>query len=138
MARKSKAGEPGTNGVHPGSPVAVADPPTTEQPPREPTGSPAAAKTRPAASYSAKSDRTTCLEVAVWARVVKVGEAEEYTQYSLTVSRSCCDRDDNWSENSFYRVHDVPVLLYLVQQAYQWCVAQRTDVKVGTDGDEPF
>lgn len=44
----------------------------------------------------------------------------------------------HWTENSFYRAHDVPVLLYLVQQAYQWCLSQRTDVKLESDGDMPL
>ena len=135
MARRKKHDEPGENGV------AVADPPDTSAAPAalpEQAGPEEPKKNRPAASFAAMSDRTTRVEVAVWARPVKVGEAEEYTQYSLTVSRSWRDRDGNWTGNAFHRVHDVPVLLYLVQQAYQWCLAQRTRVRVEADGDVPF
>lgn len=121
MARKRKADEPDGDGV-PERGTAVADPPTVEQA--------AAQKNRPAASFAAHSDRTTRLEVAVWARPVKVGETEEYTQYSLTVSRSWPDTDGNWRQTAFYRAHDVPVLLSLVTQAYHWCVAKRTEVRV--------
>lgn len=102
-----------------------------------PGGGPAARPTppnRPAASFAAHSDRTTRIEVAVWSKQVKVGE-EEYTQYSLTLSRSWRDREGSWQGNASFRVHDVPVLLYLVGQAYHWCVAQRTSVKIG---DEPL
>lgn len=115
--------------------AAVADPP-----PEQHTGeaAPPAPKNRPAASFAANSDRTTHLEVAVWARQVKVGEAEEYTQYSLTVRRSWRDKDGRWTDNGFYRAHDVPVLLFLVQQAYHWCLAQRTEVRAGTDEHTPF
>jgi len=92
-------------------------------------------KNRPAASFAAHSDRTTRVEVAVWAKLVKVSEVEEYTQYSLTLSRSWRDKEGQWFGNAAFRIHDLPVLLYLVQQAYNWCVAQRTTVKIG---DEPL
>jgi len=91
-------------------------------------------KNRPAASFAAYSDRTTRIEVAVWAKLVTVSEQEEYTQYSLTLSRSW-QKDGQWHGNAAFRIHDLPVLLYLAQQAYNWCVNQRTTVKIG---DEPL
>lgn len=122
--------------------TAVLDPPSGETSggtqTEETAGQPAAPKTRPAASFAASSDRTTRIEVAVWARQVKVSESEEYTQYSLTLTRSWRNMDGQWTENDFYRVHDVPVLLFLVQQAYHWCVAQRMQVHVRTDESLPF
>lgn len=115
--------------------VAVAELPANgrhELPPQsEPTGE--GKKNRPAASFAAHSDRTTCLEVTVWARQVKVSEAEEYTQYALTVSRSWRDKDGKWTPNASYRIHDVPVLLFLIQQAYHFCVNARTEVKIGNE-----
>ncbi|HYH66306.1 MAG TPA: hypothetical protein VD866_16560 [Urbifossiella sp.] len=147
MGRKRKAEDP--EGV-----VGIADPPpavlpadaegqpeaaaTPEIPGEQPAELPVTPRNRPAASFAAMSDRTTRVEIAVWARQVKVGEGEEYTQYALTVSRAWRDKDGNWTSNAFHRVHDVPVLLYLVQQAYQWCLAQRTQVRVEADGDVPF
>jgi hypothetical protein len=117
----------------------VAEPPVPEQQNGQPVAEqPAAPKIRPAASFAANSDRTTRIEVAVWARQVKVGEAEEYTQYSLTARRSWRDRDGNWTVNDFYRAHDVPVLQYLIGQAYNWCVAQRTEVRIESDEPLPF
>ncbi len=145
MARKKKSDEPADNGV-PLNGTAVVDPPTETPAPQQPNGTPGdgqsagqptaqAATNRPAATFTALSDRTTCLEVAVWARKVKVGDQEEYTQYALSLSRSWRDRDGKWTQNSSYRVHDVPVLLFLVQQAYNFCVNARTEVRIG---DEPL
>jgi hypothetical protein len=99
---------------------------------REPQAAPV--KNRPAASFSAYSDRTTRIEVAVWAKLVKVSEQEEYTQYTLTQSRSW-QKDGAWHGNACFRIHDLPVLLYLAQQAYNWCVSRRTEVRIG---DEPL
>jgi hypothetical protein len=105
---------------------------TVSPPPVEPK------KNRPAATFAAHSDRTTRLEVAVWARVVKVAEGEEYTQYSLSLTRAWKAEDATWAVSSSYRAHDVPVLLYLVGQAHQWCLAQRTTIRTGGDDDLPF
>jgi hypothetical protein len=93
---------------------------------------------RPAASFAAQSDRGTRVEVAVWSKRIVITEQEEYTQYTLTLSRSWRDKDGNWFGNASFRIHDIPVLLYLVQQAYNWCLAQRTEVHVESNGDVPF
>ena len=134
MSRR-KRGEPSMNGS-----AAVLDPPTEvilEKSVEELV--PAPAKTRPVISFAANSDRTTRLEVAVWARTVKVSETEEYTQYSITLARAWRDTEGNWTGNGFYRAHDIPVLLYLVEQAYQWCLQQRTHTRsIETDDDVPF
>ena len=66
-----------------------------------------------------------------------MSEQEEYTQYALTLSRSWL-KDGQWHGNASFRIHDIPVLLYLVQQAYNWCVAQRTEVHIESNGDVPF
>jgi hypothetical protein len=136
MSSRRKRGDPSANGTA----TAVLDPPPPEPTPEPPTDPPQVApKTRPAVSYAAHSDRTTRIEVAVWARTVTVSETEEYTQYSLTVSRAWRDADGHWTGNGFYRAHDVPVLLYLVQQAHHWCLSQRTQVRTPeADGDVPF
>lgn len=113
----------------------TAETPVAEVATGPPTDPQAAPKQRPATSFAAMSDRTTRIEVAVWARQVKVAAKEEYTQYALTIARSWRDGEGSWSRNDFHRAHDVPVLLFLVQQAYHWCLAQRTDVRVV---DEPL
>jgi hypothetical protein len=137
MARRRKPDEPEMNGVSSAG-TAVEELPVQEQSNGEPTASAAAPKNRPVASFAASSDRTTRLEVNVWARQVKVSDNEEYTQYALTIARSWRDKDGNWSGNSSHRVHDVPVLLYLIQQAYTWCVTQRMQVRFSQDDELPF
>ena len=136
MSSRRKRGDPSTNGTA----TAVLDQPATEprpEPPSDPL--PVVPKTRPAVSYAANSDRTTRIEVAVWARKVTVSETEEYAQYSLTLSRVWRDTDGNWTGNGFYRAHDVAVLLDLVQQAHHWCLSQRTQVRIPeTNGDVSF
>ncbi len=108
-----------------------------QTPPPEQNGKPK--PNRPAAAFAANSDRQTRIEVAVWGNVVKVSESEEYTQYSLTLSRTWrSDKDGNWRGNGSFRIHDVPVLLYLVEQAYHWCVAQRTTVRIESTEPLPF
>ena len=94
-------------------------------------------KDGPVATFAALSDRTTRLEVAAWGRVIKVN-GEDVLQYALTVSRSWQDKDGAWRPNGSYRVHDVPVLLFLVQQAHHWCLLQRTDITIATDEPLPF
>jgi hypothetical protein len=142
MARNKKKPDDAPENAVLANGVAVAEPPETPQP--EPQqgardAPPAHEASKPpanrlAASFAAYSDRTTRIEVAVWAKKVVVSEQEEYTQYALTLSRAW-QKDGAWQGNAAFRVHDVPVLLYLVQQAYHWCVAQRTTVKIG---DEPL
>ena len=145
MSSRRKRGDPSANGTA----VADPDPPATEPtpestsdpPPESPTDDPPAAapKTRPAVSYAANSDRTTRIEVAVWPRTVTVSESEEYTVYSLTLTRSWRDADGTWTDSASYRPHDVAVLLYLVQQAHHWCLSRRTRVRTPeADGDVPF
>lgn len=135
MSSRRKRGDPSAIGTA----TAVLDPPPTEPTPEPPADPPHAPKTWPAVSYAAHSDRTTRIEVAVWARTVTVSDTEEYTQYSLTLSRAWRDADGLWTGNGFYRAHDVPVLLYLVQQAHHWCLSQRTQVRTPeADGDVPF
>jgi hypothetical protein len=138
MGKRKKPEEGADNGT-PAIGTAVIDAPAEPPAPTQSNGPPAEGQTpppknRPAASFAAYSDRTTRIEAAVWSKLVKVSEQEEYTQYALTLSRSW-QKDGNWQGNASFRIHDIPVLLYLVQQAYNWCVAQRTEVKIG---DEPL
>ncbi len=142
MARKRKEND----APEQGSEAPTADHAVDTLPQPSPNGTPEAngqtdvkneqapVKNRPAASFAAYSDRTTRIEVAVWAKLVKVSDQEEYTQYTLTLSRSW-QKDGHWQGNACFRIHDLPVLLYLAQQAYDWCVSRRTEVKIG---DEPL
>jgi hypothetical protein len=140
MTRKKKPDDgPNHDVLANGTAVAEPPPETTVEPSsaQAPQGSPPP-KNRPAASFAANSDRTTRVEVAVWSKLIKVSEQEEYTQHSLTLSRSWRDKEGNWFGNAAFRIHDIPVLLYLVQQAYQWCIAQRTQVTVESAEPLPF
>jgi len=113
--------------------VATAPVPPPEANGHHPNGE---VKRRPAASFAAMTDRTTRIEVACWANQVKT-QGGEYTQFSLTVSRSWKDSDGQWHQGGSFRVHDVPVLLHLVQSAYAYCLNQRMDVRV-EDAGTPF
>jgi hypothetical protein len=135
MARKKKETEvQDTPDTPPAEGAAAVLPAPSENGTPEPPREQAPARNRPAASFAAYSDRTTRVEVAVWARQVKVSEQEEYTQYTLTLARAW-QKDGIWHGNAAFRIHDLPVLLYLLQQAYNWCLAQRTTVRLG---DEPL
>ena len=140
MSRKPKKADAHEgNGVH-DTGTALADQPaempgTQGAPPASEPATKPTPPNRPAASFAAHSDRTTRLEVAVWSKRVTVSAQEEYTQYALTLSRSWRDKDGHWQGNASFRIHDVPVLLFLIQQAYQFCVNARTEVKIG---DEPL
>jgi hypothetical protein len=140
MSRRKKPDEAPENDATANG-VAVADPPAEVPAPEQQQGAPDVPPVvepakpppnRPAASFAAQSDVATRIEVAVWGKQVKSGDGE-ITQYSLTLSRSWL-KGGHWQGNANFRVHDVPVLLFLLQQAYHWCVAQRTTVKIG---DEP-
>lgn len=138
MSRKRKMDEPGMNGAA----TAIADPPAHVQPsPVQPAAaqvSPTTSKPKPVAGFAANSDRTTRVEVAVWARQVKSSDGEEYTQYSLSLNRSWRDKEGNWIESGYYRAHDVPVLLYLIQQAHHWCINRRMTYRTELDDELPF
>jgi len=134
MSRKRKMDEPGMNGQM----TAVLDPPVPEPVATIPATTAVASNQKPVAGFAAHSDRTTQLEVTVWARKVKASDGEEFTQYSLILNRSWRDKAGKWTESNYYRAHDVPVLLYLIQQAHAWCVAKRTVYRTELDEELPF
>ncbi len=104
---------------------APATPPETPTSPSEGNGN---GKKKPEVSYKCYSDRSTKLEVAVFA-FEKEGEGGEmYKQYSLVFSRSYKDANGTWHNNSpGHRVHDMPVLLFLLEKAYKYCLDARTE-----------
>jgi hypothetical protein len=130
MGRRKKTDEIGQNGEQNGVAV-LEEPPVTET-----NGEPP--KNKPVATFASNSDRTTRIEVAVWARIVKVNETEEYTQYSITINRSWRSDEGVWSKSGFFRIHDIPVQMYLIQQAYNWCLCQRLQVSIASDEEMPF
>jgi hypothetical protein len=133
MSRRRRANEIELNGTA----AAVAEPPPSSEAAPSPAP-PVTSQSKSVAGFAAHSDRTTRLEVAVWARQVKVIEREEITQYSLSFNRAWRDKDGHWTESGFYRAHDVPVLLYLIQQAHAWCIAKRTVYRTELEEELPF
>jgi len=92
-------------------------------------------KNKPVVSYAASSDRWTRLEVALWPNAMTNKETGElYTQLVITIARNWRDAEGNWHQGGSYRVHDIPVLVYLVNQAYSWALSSRTEVKTAEDG----
>jgi hypothetical protein len=121
MARKREAPAP-TEG-----PPATAPPlraPETPTSPSEPNGQ----KRKPEVSYRCFTDRMTRLEVAVWANELTGTDGATYKQHALTFTRSYKDGDGYWQDGSrWYRAHDMPVLLYLLERAYQYTLDSRTE-----------
>jgi hypothetical protein len=105
-------------------PTTTAEAPTTESRSEAPDGQ--GEKKKPAASWKCNSDRTTLLEVAVWANEVSKDGAS-WTQYAATVRRSYRGQDGRWHDSSSYRQHDIPVLLFLLDKAHAWCLSVRTE-----------
>jgi hypothetical protein len=89
---------------------------------------------RPKMSWAVNSDKSTRIEVAAWVNLMKLDNGEEYEQVTLTVTRSYKTIDNGWQRGGSWRTHDVPILLFLLQQAYTWSVSRRMTVRV--DGEE--
>lgn len=91
-------------------------------------------KRRPVQSFRCFSDGTTCIEVAIWGREVE-HTGGSFTQYSLTISRTWRDPNGTWHDSGkddngnarlvSFRVHDLPILIHLIQKAHAWQIDQR-------------
>jgi hypothetical protein len=92
------------------------------------TGTAQAEKKRPVMSFKLFSDQRTSIEAAVWGNPVKY-DNQETIQYSVTITRSY-KADDGWHQGGSFRVHDLPILDYLVRKCHDWCLEQRTTVLV--------
>jgi hypothetical protein len=85
-------------------------------------------------SFKCFSDGSTQIQVAIWSREVQT-QTGSFTQYSCTVGRSWRDQQGNWHDSSkddagnsrmiSFRHHDIPVLCYLLEKAYDWILSQR-------------
>lgn len=121
MARK-KTAEPVEEG-RVALPMVDDKPPEEERPPE---------KQKPVVSYRINSDRTTSIELAVWSNTYRNGQGEEYEQLSVTVQRSY-KTDEGWQKGGAWRIHDLPVLMFLIQKAHCFALDRRT-----TDSSCPF
>lgn len=81
----------------------------------------------PLASFQSNSDRTTTLTVAVWGNPMTGEDGSTWIRYEMTFSRSSKGQDGTWRPSASYRVQDIPVLLYLLQKAYDWVTATRQE-----------
>ena len=126
MSRKKKENDVETNGTHEATALAeVPAPPPCNHPD----------KPQPLVSYTLNSDRTTSISLAVWGNTYKNQQGEEYEQLSLTVQRSYKDTQGEWQTQAkpSWRVHDLPVLLFLIDKAHSFAMNRRTD-----DSSIPF
>lgn len=98
-----------------------------------PSGQQGSGPKRPVASFRTNSDRGTSLEVSVWSNTHKAADGTEFEQLSVTVQRSYKDANGQWCRGGSYRIHDLPILLFLLQKAYTMALDRRTD-----DSSLPF
>ena len=134
MSRKKKETDVETNGHH--EATALADIPMAmpvEVPPPPPCNHPD--RPQPLVSYRLNSDRTTSISLAVWGNTYKNGDGEEYEQLTMTVQRSYKDTQGQWQtqQKPSWRVHDLPIVLFLLEKAYSFALNRRTD-----DSSIPF
>ncbi len=113
-----------------------AEGPTEPQPePRQEAPPPAAEpeKQKPLVSYRISSDRTTSISLALWCnQMTNTQTGEAYEQLSVTVQRRY-RTDQGWSGGGAWRVHDLPVLMFLLQKAHAFALDRRTE-----DSSLPF
>ena len=90
-------------------------------------------KRKPTVSYRLMSDRTTSIEAAVWSNEMQNGDGEKWTQHSVTLSRSYKDQNGQWCKGGSYRIHDLPIVLFLLQKCHAFALTLRTE-----DSTMPF
>ncbi len=126
MARKKSTDEPETPAEQQNELPQVETPQEAVVPPNSEE------KRKPLISYRLNSDRTTSIELAIWSNLFRNAADEEYEQLSITIQRSY-KTDDGWQKGGSYRVHDVPVLMFLMEKAHAFALDRRT-----TDSTIPF
>lgn len=138
MARK-KTTDVQSNGAN-GHAAAVAEPaaqpiePRPEPELQQPSPAPADDRRKPLVSYRVNSDRTTSVSLAVWAnQMTNTQTNEAYEQLSVTVQRRFRNDQGEWAAGGSWRVHDLPVLMFLLMKAHAFCLDRRT-----SDSTVPF
>ena len=79
---------------------------------------------RPERSWRYATSKSSQVEVAVWLNPVEVPGGEIVPAWTVTNHRSYKD-DQGWHKNGFYRLGDLPTLIFALQQAYEWIMSQR-------------
>src|SRR5258708_790270 len=91
-------------------------------------------KRKPIASWRLMSDRWTSIELAVWSNTFQ-GPDGEFEQISCTITRSYKDPNGQWCKGGSWRVHDIPVVMFLLTKAHTFALNRRTTTE---DNSVPF
>ena len=112
------------------APIEVRPEPELQGPPPPPTDD----RKKPIVTFRLNSDRSTSLSLSVWCNTMKnTVTGDEYEQLSVTFQRRYLDRNEQWQTGGSWRVHDLPVLLFLLEKAHSFCLNRRCD-----DSSLPF
>jgi len=63
----------------------------------------------------------------VWANEMRDKQGKIFFVYSVAFERSYKDRDGNWKSTNSLRVNDIPKLLLVAQEAYEYLVRKGSD-----------
>ena len=130
MARKKTADA--TDAPQPGSTQEAPQ----EMPPVEPTTSRTDASAEEASQDGEKKrpaykigpiacDKNTSVECAVWANEITLADQRNFTVYNVTMHGSWRDSDGTWKQLKSFRGSHLHVLIYCLQRASDWILAQR-------------
>ena len=123
-----------------GNGTAVAELPETALPPNEvrpePELQPAPPqddKRKPLVTFRINSDRATSISLSLWANMMTNSRTgEQFEQLSVTFQRRYLD-DQGWHTGGSWRIHDLPVLVFLIQKAHAFALDRRCE-----DSSIPF
>ena len=86
-----------------------------------------AATRSPVKCFRCSTDRTTFVEAVIWQINVTSGDDATGVEYGITFTRSTKDGEGNWhSDAGSNRIHDLPVVVFLLQKCHAWCLDQRS------------
>jgi hypothetical protein len=102
-----------------GQATAVAEPPA---PPPEPE--PELKPNSPLVSWRYPAGRDTQIEVTIWENEVLGKDDETYRIPAVTTKRTFY-HEGTWKTGGAFRVHELPVLTYALNRAYDWILAGR-------------
>ncbi len=70
-------------------------------------------------------DKNTSVECAVWANEVTLSDQRTFTVHNVTLHGSWRDADGTWKPLKSFRGSHLHVLVYCLQRASDWILAQR-------------
>ena len=94
---------------------------------REPSGAPSAGeKKRPTYKVGPIiTDKSSCVECAVWENELTGADGRTFTVHNVTVQASYRDAEGNWKPTKSFRGSQLYVLLYCLQKASDFILSQR-------------